>query len=183
MRGVLTDPPVAPASFSLVTSFHYLEHVPGPYPSLAAMRRLLVDDGDLILEVPNAASWQARLLGRRWAGFDVPRHLGHFTPAVLYKDLRQAGLRVRRVTFFAPEYDFFSFAQSALNRLGLRHNLLYNVLRGRSAKVMHAEGVGAGQVLATFALAPLLSALSVPGSLLAAAMRQGATITVYATKK
>lgn len=169
--------------FDAVVLWHVLEHVPDPRIVLAEVARILRPGGVFLVAVPNFGSLEARLTRDKWFHLDVPRHLGHFTPAVLYKDLRQAGLRARRATYFAPEYDFFSFAQSALNRLGVRHNLLYNILRGRSAKVMHAEGVSNGQVLATFALAPLLGALSVPGSLLAAALRQGATITVYATKK
>jgi hypothetical protein len=47
--------------------------------------------------VPNAASGQARLFGRRWAALDVPRDLYYYTPAALGRLLESAGFAVRSV--------------------------------------------------------------------------------------
>ena len=61
-------------SFSAVVALHVLEHLADPLPTLRSLRDLLADDGRLLVQVPNAGSWQALLLGDRWNGFDVPRH-------------------------------------------------------------------------------------------------------------
>ena len=52
--------------------------------------------------------------------------------------LRDAGFEPLESSLFAPEFDAFSFVQSTLNRLGLRQNALYDVLRGRAAKLGRA---------------------------------------------
>jgi len=77
--------------FDFVTMFHVLEHLPDPRKALAYAGRLLKPAGSLILQVPNAASFQARLFGPRWYGLDVPRHLINFTPQSLVRLLEQAG--------------------------------------------------------------------------------------------
>ena len=68
----------APGSCAAVTMFHVLEHLYDPASYLDAAHQLLRPDGRLILQVPNAACWQFLLLGERWNGIDVPRHLIDF---------------------------------------------------------------------------------------------------------
>ena len=46
------------------------------------------------LQVPNADSWQAKLLGRRWGGYDVPRHLVNYSARTLRSTLEQHGFTV-----------------------------------------------------------------------------------------
>ena len=89
---------------------------------------------------------------------------------------------VERASFLALEYDSFSFTQSVLNCLDLRHNLLYNVLRGAKAKVVAEGGVSFWQKLASVVLAAPLGVLSVPATILAAALRSGATMAISARK-
>jgi hypothetical protein len=64
---------------------------------LAAMRELLREDGDLVLQVPNVRSWQARLLGRYWGGLDVPRHLVDYSDRSLVALLEREGFEVQAV--------------------------------------------------------------------------------------
>ncbi len=94
VRGVPDAMPFAPGSFSLVTMFHFLEHVRPAGPHLESARRLLSPGGELIVQVPNSASWGASILGRKWAGFDPPRHLINYEPGCLRQTLERAGFRV-----------------------------------------------------------------------------------------
>ena len=64
----------------VVTMFHVLEHLYDPGSYLAGAHELLAPEGRLIVQVPNAACWQFLLLGERWSGIDVPRHLIDFRP-------------------------------------------------------------------------------------------------------
>ena len=94
IHGTLDDCPLTPGTFSLVTSFHFLEHVRPIEPVLDLMRRLLAPGGELVVQVPNAASLQAKLLGRKWGGYDVPRHLVNYTAATLRATLSRCGFDV-----------------------------------------------------------------------------------------
>ncbi|MEQ1634207.1 MAG: class I SAM-dependent methyltransferase [Planctomycetota bacterium] len=94
VRGTLSECPLTEGSFSMVTAFHFLEHVHPIEPILASMRKLLAPGGEIIVQVPNARSWQAKLLGRRWAGYDVPRHLINYTDRTLPEVLSRNGFEV-----------------------------------------------------------------------------------------
>jgi len=94
VRGVLTACPLRAGSFSLVTAFHFLEHVHPVEPVLAAMKALLAPGGEIVVQVPNADSWQAKLLGRFWAGYDVPRHLVDYSARTLCSVLERCGFAV-----------------------------------------------------------------------------------------
>lgn len=99
--GALPDLPFRPASFGTITMFHVLEHVPDPLACLHAIARLLKPGGKLVVQVPNADCWQLLLLGERWSGLDVPRHLTHFRADDLEELLVVCGFAVKRKKFFS----------------------------------------------------------------------------------
>jgi len=166
--------------FDAVVLWHVLEHVACPQSTIAEVARILRPGGVFLCGVPNFGSWEARLARDKWFHLDVHRHLNHFTVGTLAAMLANAGLQVKSQSFLAPEYDAFSFVQSALNRIGLRHNLLYQLLRQGRGKVFRDESLA--QVLATLLLAVPLSVMSLPATLLATLARQGAAVSLYAQK-
>lgn len=168
------------AHFDAVVLWHVLEHVPCPQSTIAEVARILRPGGVFLAGVPNFGSWEARVAKDKWFHLDVPRHLNHFTVPVLARLLTNSGLTVRSDSFFAPEYDCFSFVQSALNRLGLRHNLLYQLLRQGRGKVLREESIF--QILATLLLAVPLTIVSLPATFLASVLRHGTAFSLYAEK-
>jgi SAM-dependent methyltransferase len=110
--GSLADAPFPPRTFQAITMFHVVEHVADPGPYLEAAHTLLADDGRLIVQVPNAASWQARFLGNRWVGFDVPRHLYTFRESDIVALLQRHGFRVIRRKHFSLRDNPASLATS-----------------------------------------------------------------------
>jgi SAM-dependent methyltransferase len=80
------------ASIDTVLMSHVLEHLPSPSKTLREVARILKPGGAVIIWVPNANSFAARILGRYWMGWDVPRHLYSFTPGSLHKLLTAAEL-------------------------------------------------------------------------------------------
>jgi SAM-dependent methyltransferase len=84
--------------FDVVLMSHSLEHLYHPKRVLAEVRRILKDQGVLMVAVPNAASWEASLCGRWWGPWDPPRHLYHFTRESLTRLLRQTGFSVDEIT-------------------------------------------------------------------------------------
>lgn len=88
------------AFFDVVTMWDVIEHVPDPVGTLAEVRRILRAGGVLLLSTVNGESWQARLWGRYWGGWDVPRHLQVFSSQTLRRLLENTGFEVvKRFSF------------------------------------------------------------------------------------
>ncbi|MDQ3142054.1 MAG: class I SAM-dependent methyltransferase [Bacteroidota bacterium] len=67
-------------TFDFVTMWHVLEHLYEPSKYLQAIHNVLNEHGFLILAVPNYTSYDAAYYKSYWDGYDVPRHLWHFSP-------------------------------------------------------------------------------------------------------
>ncbi len=103
--------------FDVITMFHVLEHLPDPRNALIYAAGLLKPEGRLILQVPNASSFQARLFGPGWYGLDVPRHLINYTPKSLSLLLQQTGFSSEVVYCFSLRDNPASLASSVAIRL------------------------------------------------------------------
>lgn len=82
-----------PSSIDVVTMWHVLEHVPDLNTRLDEIHRILKDDGVVFIAVPNSDSQDAGYYKKYWAGFDVPRHLYHFTNRTMKTLLQNHGFR------------------------------------------------------------------------------------------
>lgn len=69
----------------------YLEHEAEPLPVLQSLQRVLAPGGIAVVKVPNYASINRRIMGRRWCGFRYPDHLNYFTPRNLSAMAAEAG--------------------------------------------------------------------------------------------
>jgi SAM-dependent methyltransferase len=168
-------------SFDAVVLWHVAEHMHDPLSTLRNVRQLLRPGGALMVAVPDFSSPEARIGKAGWFQLDVPRHLFHFTPASLRMLLSKAELEPLEEVRLAPEYDVFSFVQTAENLLGLPPNLLYDVLRRPQAR-LGQFGAGALRAGVALSLAPLLALVGFVWTALAAALRQSATVTIYAQR-
>jgi SAM-dependent methyltransferase len=169
--GTLSKAPFAPGSCAAITMFHVIEHLYDAASYLYAARDLLAPDGRLIVQVPNAACWQFLLLGERWNGLDVPRHLVHFRVKDLETLLDHCGFEILRHKHFSlrdnPQGMAISLAPM-LDPIGrrLRH-------------VPETARLGLWKDLAFFALV----AACLPFTLLEAACHAGSTVMIEARKK
>jgi SAM-dependent methyltransferase len=167
---LLGKAPLRPGAFAAITMFHVIEHLADPHAYLIAARNLLAPEGRLIVQVPNAASWQCRLLGRRWNGWDVPRHLFDYRDADLEKLLYSCGFDVVRRKYFSWRD----------NPAGLASSLAPG-LDPMARRVRRVAETGAGRLardVAYFALA--LAAL--PFAAAEAAFHAGATVMMEARR-
>jgi SAM-dependent methyltransferase len=168
---MLENAPFPAGSVAGVTMFHVLEHLYDPRAYLSASRDLLAPDGRLVVQVPNAASWQSRLLGRRWNGMDVPRHLFDYRASDLEKLMAQCGLEVVRRKYFSLRD----------NPAGLASSLAPS-LDPMARRVRHVEesgGIRLAKDLAYFAL--VLSSL--PFAVAEAAAGAGSSVMIEARRK
>lgn len=80
--------------YDVITLWHVLEHVHDLLSYLKQFRHLLKETGRLFIAVPNYTSYDAKVYKRFWAGYDVPRHLYHFSPHSMKMLLRKEGFTV-----------------------------------------------------------------------------------------
>jgi SAM-dependent methyltransferase len=81
--------------FTAVTLRSYLEHELHPLPVLRQVSRVLARTGFAVVKVPNYASLNRKIMGRKWCGFRYPDHLNYFTPATLRRMAERCGLATR----------------------------------------------------------------------------------------
>ncbi len=102
-EGQLPDIDFDDARFDAVRLNHVLEHTQDPLRELRQARRVLSDDGVLLIGVPNVAGLSIRLkslqsrLGlkrRRWKHYGALHHLWFFTPQTLAALVEAAGFAV-----------------------------------------------------------------------------------------
>ncbi len=116
-------------AFDLVILAHVLEHVPDPLAYLQEINRILTGKGVLILELPNAGNRMIDVFKERWFGWDLPRHLYHFTLETITRMLSQAGFKVIKKNKFSLEYAPYVLLQSSLNMIFKRRNLLFEIIK------------------------------------------------------
>ncbi len=150
------------AGFDLIVLHQVLEHLPDPMTTLCHCARLLRPGGALIVAVPNLASWQFAFARQHWMHLDLPRHLGHFTPASLRAAFERAGLQPVWFRFVSLEYDPFGWIEAVLNKLGFPMNTLLRVVQNDPRIRKTSPAVLAALVIAALLALPagILAALS-----------------------
>jgi SAM-dependent methyltransferase len=95
------------ASFDLITLWDVLEHLPDPLVALRRLSKWLRSGGILAIGIPHLGSWDARLFGSAWIGWDAPRHLYLFPEDTLKGILAEAGLQPIEARCFYGDYGAF----------------------------------------------------------------------------
>jgi 2-polyprenyl-3-methyl-5-hydroxy-6-metoxy-1,4-benzoquinol methylase len=93
MQGMLEELDLPPASFDAITLWDVLEHVRSPTETLTRLRQWLKPTGRLFLNIPNADSLTAKLMGSRWVLL-LREHLWYFTPETIGKMLEKCGYQM-----------------------------------------------------------------------------------------
>jgi len=91
VTGGLIEAAYPEKSFDVVVMNHVLEHIPEPLEVIVEIRRILKDDGLLVIGVPNFGSHMAQLMKGKWFSLMPDQHIWQFTRESLVKLLRMAG--------------------------------------------------------------------------------------------
>jgi 2-polyprenyl-3-methyl-5-hydroxy-6-metoxy-1,4-benzoquinol methylase len=84
-------------SFDVITMWDLIEHLRDPGETLRRLAGSLKEDGVLVLSTPDVESLPARVLGKRWLGWQLRNeHLYYFSHATLERMLNAAGLEIIR---------------------------------------------------------------------------------------
>jgi len=151
--------------------FHVLEHLHDPVSYLRSARDLLLPNGRLVIQVPNASSWQFLMFGERWNGVDIPRHLVNYRQRDVENLLDYCGLEVVRRKHFSLRDNPAGFASSVAPGL--------DPMARRVRKVKESTFVKVAKDLAYMGI--VLAAL--PFTWFEAACGAGSTIMLEARKK
>lgn len=84
-------------TFDAITLWHVLEHVPDLDTTLQKLKNRLSHNGTIFIAVPNHTSWDGKNYKQSWAGYDVPRHLWHFSKKNMKMLLEKNGLVLEKI--------------------------------------------------------------------------------------
>ena len=71
--------------FQIITLWHVLEHVRNLEEQIELIKERLEENGTLFIAVPNFKAYDAEYYKEFWAGYDVPRHVWHFSKTAIKK--------------------------------------------------------------------------------------------------
>jgi 2-polyprenyl-3-methyl-5-hydroxy-6-metoxy-1,4-benzoquinol methylase len=83
--------------YTSITLWHVLEHIPDLKQKLRTLASHLDTNGTMFIAVPNHESYDAFTLREFWAGYDVPRHLWHFTKKDITRLFAENNLTLQQI--------------------------------------------------------------------------------------
>lgn len=120
-------------TYDVITLWHVFEHLYNPNEIIKKLKSLIKDEGVIILAVPNYESYDAQHYKEFWAGYDVPRHLYHFSQSSIKTLIKQHNLKLKKIL---PMY-FDSYYVSILseqNKNG-KSNLIHAFINGLKSNI------------------------------------------------
>lgn len=163
--------------FNCITLWHVLEHMIDPNETLANVKQCLAKEGKVLIAVPNAKGWQARIFGTNWLHRDIPRHLYHFGPRQLQALLQKHGLVIEKSWHQEVEYDLLGWSQSLLNVLFSPRNVFFSLLTKREVSLSMSR------VILHCLLGIFFTLLAFPAVIISTLFGKGGTIIISAKKK
>jgi len=88
---------ISDKQFDIITAWHVIEHVPDLTQTIKHLKSLLKKDGTIFIAVPNYESPDASNYKDDWAGYDVPRHLWHFSRKSMEQLMETHGLNIVKI--------------------------------------------------------------------------------------
>jgi 2-polyprenyl-3-methyl-5-hydroxy-6-metoxy-1,4-benzoquinol methylase len=116
--------------FDAIIMIHVFEHLYDPVSTLDLAKKLLKPGGVLYLEVPDAGSLEAKLFGKYWRGYELPRHIVHYNKIIMKSLLENTGYRnvqiknVELPSSFVESLGFVFFKERSIPK-GLYYLLFY----------------------------------------------------------
>lgn len=114
--------------FDAITAWHVIEHVPDLSATLQHLKNLLKKDGIIFIAVPNYESADAEKYKDLWAGYDVPRHLWHFSKKSMTRLLESNGLKVSDIV--PMKLDSYYVSMLSENYTNGNKTYLKNLVKG-----------------------------------------------------
>lgn len=114
-NGTLAEASYSSGYFDVVVLHHVIEHVADPMALLREVRRVMSEEGLLILATPNFDSGCARRFGENYRLLHDRTHISLFSDDTMRRFLRDVGFRIVRSDY--PFFDTSYFTEENLMRL------------------------------------------------------------------
>ncbi len=115
-------------SFDIITMWHVLEHVADLKTEIHHLQRILKKDGRLVLALPNYKSYDAEYYKDKWAAYDVPRHLSHFSQTSIKNIFKETALQL--VDIKPLKWDSFYISMLSEQYLNSKSSFIKGTLTG-----------------------------------------------------
>jgi ubiquinone/menaquinone biosynthesis C-methylase UbiE len=94
--GDVSSVPLPDGCADVAFALHVVEHLPQPDLLFTEVRRILRPGGLLVLATPNPEGLGARLMGKRWQGYEDPTHIALHGPSYWTERMKMAGFEIVR---------------------------------------------------------------------------------------
>ncbi len=127
--GMFDDLAFSDRSFDVVRLNHVLEHSHDPLGWLMKINRILREDGEVIIGIPDYDGLTRRVFGKYACSLDVPRHSYHFNRNTIRRILEKAGFSVTSIRYnsFHSDYPLVSAANLLRTALKLHSKVAVNI--------------------------------------------------------
>lgn len=129
-------------SYDVITMWHVLEHIPNLREFTPQLKRILKDNGTLLIAVPNSNSFESKIYGASWAAYDVPRHLNHFTKETMFKILTISELGLKKVIPMPFDAYYISMLSEKYTGSGLIKMALNGFINGFKSNMNSKRDLG-----------------------------------------
>lgn len=130
--------------FNVISMWHVLEHVHQLDRTIEQIKKILLDEGVLIIAVPNCDSPDAKKYGAHWAAWDVPRHLYHFTKKDIKTLFERSGFKLTEV--LPMKFDSFYVSLLSEKYKTGRTNLFSGFFNGLNSNISAGENGHSSQI-------------------------------------
>ena len=108
--------------------WHVLEHVADLKTEIHHLQRILRKDGRLILALPNHKSYDAEYYKDKWAAYDVPRHLNHFSQTSIRNIFKETKLQL--IDTKPLKWDSFYISMLSEQYMNKKNSFIKGLLTG-----------------------------------------------------
>lgn len=117
-----------------ITLWHVIEHIHNLNDVLVDLKRVLKENGTFVVAVPNFNSWDAYKYQSKWAAYDVPRHLYHFSSDTVKMLFSNIGMRI--VSIHPMKFDsyYVSLLSEGKSKKRYIHALINGYVSNRKAR-------------------------------------------------
>ena len=120
-------------AFDVVTMWHVLEHVADLKTEIHHLQRILRKDGRLIVALPNHKSYDAEYYKEKWAAYDVPRHLNHFSQTSIRNIFKETKLQLIDTKLL--KWDSFYISMLSEQYMNKKNSFIKGLLTGWKSNI------------------------------------------------
>ena len=123
-EGLFYEQPIPEQEYDFVTMWHFLEHCYDPNQSLQMAKKVMKDNGRLVVEVPRLDSLTFKIYGSKWPGVQAPQHTALYSKETICKLMEKNGFEVEAYLPYGafPPY-FYIFTGTYFRLIGKGLNL------------------------------------------------------------